>query len=163
MVKIINGDILDSQSNIIAHQVNCQGVMGSGVAKAIRDNYPYAYKCYKEYVKENTPKGVFGFCQLIPILSPTDTTLPKIPPNRYIANLFGQFNYGYNGDCYTNIDKLRSAMLALSEFAEKKNYSVCFPYKIGCVRGGANWDEVYQMICNIFKNVDVEIRRLDRG
>ncbi len=24
------------------------------------------------------------------------------------------------------------------------------PYKIGCVRGGANWDEVHQMIENIF-------------
>lgn len=37
------------------------------------------------------------------------------------------------------------------------------PYKIGCVRGGANWDEVYSMIEKTFKNVAVELWRLDKG
>jgi len=156
MIRIVDGDLLESKANIIAHQVNCQGVMGSGVAKAIKKNYPYAFKCYKEYIKENSPELVFGFCQLVPIYLPSGK--PK-----YIANLFGQFDYGYNGDCYTNIDKLRTAFLALNEFAEEENLTVAMPYKIGCVRGGANWNEVLKMICNIFQNVYVEIRRLDRG
>lgn len=30
---ITNGNLLNTNINIIAHQVNCQGVMGAGVAK----------------------------------------------------------------------------------------------------------------------------------
>ena len=35
MLKIIDGDIFASGADIIAHQTNCQGVMGSGVAKQV--------------------------------------------------------------------------------------------------------------------------------
>lgn len=38
MIKIIQGDLLEAKENIIAHQVNCKGVMGSGVAKQIKQN-----------------------------------------------------------------------------------------------------------------------------
>ena len=31
MLKVIDGDLLDAKEDIIGHQVNCQGVMGSGV------------------------------------------------------------------------------------------------------------------------------------
>jgi len=37
MIKIINGNILDAKETFICHQVNCQGVMGAGLAKAIRN------------------------------------------------------------------------------------------------------------------------------
>ena len=33
MVKERKGDLLRSDAAIIAHQVNCQGVMGAGVAR----------------------------------------------------------------------------------------------------------------------------------
>ena len=29
--------------------------------------------------------------------------------------------------------------------------TIAMPYKIGCVRGGANWDEVYAIIQEVFK------------
>lgn len=38
-VKIVNGDLLDASEDIFGHQVNCQGVMGSGVALALRRKY----------------------------------------------------------------------------------------------------------------------------
>ena len=37
MIKIIDGDLLNSEADIICHQVNCQGKMNSGVAKQIRE------------------------------------------------------------------------------------------------------------------------------
>ena len=37
MVTFHNGNILDSGADIICHQVNCRGVMGSGVAKQIKE------------------------------------------------------------------------------------------------------------------------------
>lgn len=34
MVKLINGDLLEAKETYIAHQVNCYGAMGRGVALA---------------------------------------------------------------------------------------------------------------------------------
>ena len=52
MVSHINGDLLKVQKelnlDVICHQVNCQGVMGSGIAKQIRDTYPIVYDNYKK-------------------------------------------------------------------------------------------------------------------
>lgn len=33
-VRVVNGNLLSYNGRIIAHQVNCKGVMGAGVAKA---------------------------------------------------------------------------------------------------------------------------------
>ena len=35
-MRIVDGDILDIEKGIIVHQVNCQGVMGAGLAKQIK-------------------------------------------------------------------------------------------------------------------------------
>ena len=40
MVKIIEGNLFDTKANIICHQCNCQGVMGSGVAAEVKRRYP---------------------------------------------------------------------------------------------------------------------------
>ena len=39
-VVIKEGNVFDSDAKIICHQVNCQGVMGSGVAKEPNVNGP---------------------------------------------------------------------------------------------------------------------------
>ena len=43
------------------------------------------------------------------------------------------------------------------------NAKIAMPYKIGCVRGGANWGEVYNIIEEVFENRLVELYRLDKG
>ena len=52
-MKIIykKGNLLDAQTDVIAHQVNCQGVMGSGVAKQIKEKWPDVFKQYDYHVK----------------------------------------------------------------------------------------------------------------
>lgn len=45
-IKIIDGNLFDSKAKIIAHQVNCQGKMNSGVAKEVRQRYPHVYRDY---------------------------------------------------------------------------------------------------------------------
>lgn len=48
-MKIIykQGDLLECSESAIVHGCNAQGVMGSGVAKAIKEKYPEAYDTYK--------------------------------------------------------------------------------------------------------------------
>ena len=36
MIEIVNGDLLKADLPIIAHQTNCLGVMGAGIAKSIK-------------------------------------------------------------------------------------------------------------------------------
>lgn len=43
MIKIVNGDLLQSNLSLIAHQTNCLGVMGAGIAKAIKNKWSIVY------------------------------------------------------------------------------------------------------------------------
>lgn len=54
-IQIVNGDLLEASEDILGHQVNCQGVMGSGIAKILRDRYPNLYPEYKKYCDQYTP------------------------------------------------------------------------------------------------------------
>ena len=56
-MKHVYGDIFDSDSDAILHQVNCQWVMESDIAKQVKDRYPAVYQHYKaccdDYEKSN--------------------------------------------------------------------------------------------------------------
>lgn len=52
MIEHKKGDLLAVTEGVIIHGCNCKGVMGSGVAKAIRDKYPKAYDAYKNFQNE---------------------------------------------------------------------------------------------------------------
>lgn len=135
-MEIIIGDLLDSKADIIAHQVNCQGKMGSGVAKAIRNKYP---EVYDEYCKFR-PKRL-GKCQIV-----------VCKDGSLVANLYGQDKYGYDGKQYTDIKALFQCLVKLREFAKATGKkSIALPYGIGCGLGGANWDEVSNILDVIFK------------
>lgn len=160
MVKIIDGDLLKSGADIICHQVNCQGVMGSGVAKQIKEKYPEAYEEYKRLCDGYTDKAyLLGVAQRV-CCCDEDATI--------VCNLFAQENYGYNGKCFTDIKALRKCLEDVHSCYNRLRQGlfgvrIAMPYKIGCVRGGANWEEVLAMIEEIFEDGEVELWRLDKG
>jgi len=47
-IEYRKGDLLTTDVRHIMHGCNAQGVMGSGVAKAIREKYPEAYRDYND-------------------------------------------------------------------------------------------------------------------
>lgn len=47
-IEYITGDLLLTDVKHIMHGCNSHGVMGSGVAKVIRDKYPQAYRDYND-------------------------------------------------------------------------------------------------------------------
>ena len=151
MIKIYEGDLLISNADVIAHQVNCQGKMNSGVAKQIRNKYPYVYE---EYTK--IPKAKLGYNQYVPIVGSDTGT-------KYVCNMFAQDKYGYDGKQYTDIKALESCLQELHDTVKALNYKVALPYKIGCVRGGANWEEVYGLIDRIFHDYQIELWKYDKG
>lgn len=96
---------------------------------------------------------LLGKCQIIHTADGAGT-------NKFVANLFGQEFYGRDGRKYTSDEALREAFQQLYEFAKMKQYSVALPYKIGCDRGGGDWEVVSGMIHDIFEDVLVTLYRL---
>ena len=166
-VKIIDGDLFDSKARIIAHQVNCQGVMGSGVAKQIRQRNPQMFLNYARTCAAAKHEGwsPLGMNLILHTDADKDSFVPgtMIYTGQYICNMFAQNMYGYDGRCYTDIDALKSCFTRLAQYAKENNLTIAMPYKVGCVRGGANWEVVYKMIEEIFRDVNVELWRLDKG
>lgn len=151
MIKIIQGDLLEAKENIIAHQVNCKGVMGSGVAKQIKQKYNKAFNDYKNLITRRAVEELLGRVQYVPIAD-----------KKYIANLFGQYKYGYDGIQYTNIEALSDCLFDLRKEAEKYELSVALPYMIGSDRGGADWKEVEGLIIDAFEGYEVALYKLKR-
>lgn len=157
-------DIFESGADIICHQVNCQGVMGSGVAKQVKEKYPPVYRAYVEWCENYEATDLLGKSQFVP-LKPMWTANESNGELMGIVNIFGQLNYGYNGKCYTDYDALKHAFDSIHQFLNlfESKPIIAFPYKFGCARGGGDWDKVFAMISEEFKDITVLICECDKG
>jgi|688.fasta_scaffold573284_2 O-acetyl-ADP-ribose deacetylase (regulator of RNase III) len=143
MIKIAKGNILEATEDIIAHQTNCMGVMGGGLAKQIRDKYPNVYKEYKSFC--NKAQLLFGNVQLI-----------TCSDGKTIANLFGQYGYG-NDKQYTDYKALEESLENMLFLIRPFKKSIALPYKLGCGLAGGDWNIVYKIIEKVFEDYDVTI------
>ena len=140
------GNLLDAQTDVIAHQVNCKGVMGSGVAKQIKEKWPNVFKQYDYHVRM-LDHNVLGDCQLV-----------QIKENKFVANLFGQRYYGRENLRYTSYDGIYDALVKLQVYMNTRDCkSIAIPYKMSSDRGGADWNVILAMIESVFKNTDITI------
>lgn len=147
------GDLLFADADILVHQTNCIGLMGSGVAKQIHHKWPHIYEEYKLLCSSTSPENLLGHVQILPIGQ---------GDKRYIANLFGQNRI--NRDWYlgrgqaTDMDAVEKAINELRVKAREMGVSsIAFPYKCGCVRGGANWDEYLKKILTLEPEFEIVI------
>ncbi len=148
-IQIINGDLLEATESIVGHQVNCQAVMGSGVAKLLKEKYPSLYPSYMTFCKGKTPEELLGQLQIIPMDS-----------SNTVANLFGQLNYGRSKTIYTNYDALRKALTELKSYAKEREQTVALPYNIGCGLANGSWDIVEKMIEDVFADYEVTLYKI---
>lgn len=138
----LKGNLLLSDCDYICHQVNCQSVMMSGIAKSIRDKWPQVYKDYLSSCKGSDSLGTYS--------------LSEISKNKFIVNIFGQNYYGTDKR-YTDYEALYSSIkLFRDSLFEPK--VIGFPYLMSCDRAGGNWNIVSVMIKELFHSTDHEIR-----
>lgn len=127
-MKEISGDILNIDKGIIVHQVNCQRVMGAGLALQIRNKWPIHYK---DYLQQRPQLGnVFG---------------TWVNEQLVICGVYGQEKCGNTG-VYTNYEALEHGLKKVARAAKAHNLPVYIPYKIGCGLAGGNWETVCQII-----------------
>lgn len=144
MIKHIKCNIFESGADVICHQVNCRGVMGSGIAKQVREKYPEVYEFYHAVCMTLEPSELLG--RVISI---------EVDDGLWIDNLFSQENFGYDGKCYTDYNALRQCLEEI--MANHKNKTIAIPYLMGCHRGGGDWNVVYKMIEEVFSDFDGEV------
>lgn len=149
MIRYQFGDLLEAEEAIIVHQVNCQGVMGAGIAAQIRKKWPEVYRDYIFYFNGHRSRpDLLGEVRF--------TMIKKENYCKYIASLFGQENYGRGGR-FTNYEALYEGLehIAFVTKALKKK-SVAMP-KIGCGLAGGEWKIVEAMIETLFKDIEVVV------
>ena len=149
MITYKKGDLLKSKCDIICHQVNCKGVMGSGIAKQIRDMYPEVYEGYKWFL-DNYGDKAFGEVWCV------DTS-----DKRIVANMFTQYDYLPRSVNHTSYAMFRQACKQIKEHAKlakiaknKKDIIIGFPDHIGCGLAGGDWDIVKEIIKDEFGDLE---------
>ena len=134
--KIIKGDLLDANADIICHQVNLQGVMGGGLALSIATKYPSVNKTYEDY----KPKKLGEVCMVY-----TDDFI--------VANCFSQtedFNTDYNA--------LRVCLLKVRKYMLDCEYrTIAIPYKYGCGIANGDWQTVFDIFNDVFSDYELLI------
>jgi len=125
---------------IIVHQVNCQGVMGCGIALAIRHRWPRVFEQYRKH-----PPSL-GQIQLV-----------QVSDNLYVCNLAGQERYG-RGRRYTNYTAVQSGLTKLNSWATEHNLPVFIPAGMGCHNAGGDWAVVDRIISKTLTTCNFTIK-----
>ena len=144
------GNVLDTDCEVILHQVNMQGVMGSGVAKCIKKKYPEVYEVYAYECHRINSKEIFGRTLFVPVENNT----------KWIGNMFAQNEYGYDGAMYTSYSAFQSCLEDVKSL--KPGTRIAIPWRIGCVRGGADWNKIKPLIEEMLKDYEIHYYCLNK-
>ncbi len=133
----INGDILETDVQYIAHQCNCVTKNSLGLAKAIFNKYPES-NIYNKNIKR------------IP---------GEIIVKGKVINMLSQYKPGSPSVGDSSDDRIRWFKLCLKEIKNIDDIkSVAFPYKIGCGLAKGDW-KTYKKIIEEFveENKDISV------
>ena len=135
-LNVVTKDILTVERGVIVQQVNCQGVMGAGLAKKIADKWPEVKESYVSFCKARDPSDLLGkvvFC--------------KVDAGLMVASVFGQIFYGSaNRMIYTRYVGLGEGFRLLAASKQRSGLPVYIPYGIGCGLAGGDWHVVSALI-----------------
>jgi len=147
-MRTIVGNILDKTYGIIAHQVNCQMVMGAGLAKQIRAKYPRVFNQYKEVFGKIPINKRLGKAQIVEV----------IERNLYVANLFSQYNYLPRNVRHTDYTALAIALRQMRQWRDNikgKEFPIYIPHGLGCGLAGGDWNTVHGILMDIIPNASI--------
>jgi O-acetyl-ADP-ribose deacetylase (regulator of RNase III) len=149
-LHFVEGDVLDSDQEIVVQQCNCVSTKGHGLSRHIALRFPYA----DPYVSRRRMQHAMNLA--VPEDRPQPGTIAIYGNNdlgqRKIVCAFAQFGMGTSGS-YNNADfrlgedtaamRHRWFEECLDRVADLAPRSVAFPYKIGCGMAGGDWQGHY--------------------
>ena len=156
MIVYKKGDLLKSDCNVLVHQCNCKGVMGSGIAKQIRDTYPLVYEEFKkDYDRGNAKLGNILSVE-VPLSDGT---------TRLIINIYAQDESEPRTIRHTDYGAFAACLFKIKDgfrYMNKREIKIGFPDHIGCGLAGGDWKIVERLIEDVFAEPEwnVEIWKL---
>lgn len=142
MVIEVYGNALESDCDVLCHQVNLHGVMGAGIAAQIACSFPKVKKEYANYADKSLGKVCFATAK----------------PGLVIANCFSQ-----NESFVTDYRALKECLNTVSDYMTANGLSsVAFPYHYGCGIASGDWNVVLGIIDEAFKDRVVKIYKRRR-
>ena len=132
-MKIIykQGDLLECSEDVIVHGCNAQGVMGSGVAKAIKEKYPTAFYFYQKEYKQ-------GVGYIIPV---------NVADCKVVINAITQEYYGRNKNVvYADYDGIAICFRDINKWCKMKGVNKIALPKIGAGLANGDWNIIEKII-----------------
>lgn len=127
MIEYLRKDITTIEKGIIVHGCNCQGVMASGVARAIRARWPSVYLAYLYYADGMD----YTLGDIIPV---------KLKRDLWVINGLTQFNFGREASTRYGSPLAISQVLCKTVLMAIQHALPIYMPKIGCGLGGLNWE-----------------------
>lgn len=148
-IEYREGDVLASDVYVVAHGCNNMGIMGSGIAKQIKAQYPAAFDRYhKLYLEDNIKLGSVHFV--------------KVNELRMIGNFITQPLVALNDVeiRYASYDAIAECMVRANALLVKNNITEFAMPLIGAGLGGANWNIIESIIENTCHDVKPIVYKL---
>lgn len=145
-----------SKYQIIVHIVNDEGVMGSGIARVIREKWPHVYEQYQALFAEPAKKRATAQGQI---------QVVRADGNLFVCNLFGQSGVGdFNGLPAVRYGAVEEGLMRLrgrvKKSAIRSETAIAMP-RIGCGLAGGSWAKVEEVINRVFEGSDLPITVYD--
>jgi O-acetyl-ADP-ribose deacetylase (regulator of RNase III) len=151
-IEYLKGDItkpiLEKGLNVIAHVCNDIGVMGAGVAKAIRNEYPNVYSAYQAWIRKSEHDVYNVVEQSLP--KQGGIQVIKINDSLVVANLIAQSGIGNFFELQpARHEALHEALIRLREYIGVVDTTIHMP-RILCGLAGSSWNRVEPIIQCVF-------------
>ena len=138
MKHIKFGNMLNVEHGILVHGCNAQGVMGSGIALAVKTKYPAAFDAYRAACASLKPEERLG-----------KSVFVNVSDYIYVANCITQFDFGKDGRKYVNYQAIQQCFTDVAAKAKKDHLDVHYPL-IGAGLGGGDWAVISNIIDAVF-------------
>jgi len=138
-IQYLKGDIFDSKAQFIVNTVNCQGVMGKGLALAFKERFPDMFTVYQQDC--NSGKLRIG----------RPTIYPKSTP--WILNFPTKNHWRYP----SKLEYLEKGLECLvAHYKTVGITSIAFP-KLGAQNGKLSWDEVGPLMAKYLSQLNIDV------
>ncbi len=146
MIREVEGDILLSGANAIAHGVASMDHFNSGLALSLRQDYPSLYKDFRHYCQTFHPKT-------------GEVWLWQSADKKQIFNLITQeAPIGPNSHPgKASLSNVRHSLKKLAQLAEENNITSLALPRIATGVGGLDWDDVKPIVVENLSHLKIPI------
>jgi O-acetyl-ADP-ribose deacetylase (regulator of RNase III) len=124
MIKyVVNGNLFDSDCQTLVNTINCEGVMGAGIAKQFKQRFPAMFASYQRQISQWKPGMICRY---------------KLEDGRMILNVATKDKWR-NPSHLAWIKRILDRIV--SDYRKLGITSIAMT-KLGCGLGGLDWDDV---------------------